>query len=205
MQSGSLLPTRFGPRILLSLAVIVSAQEAGAFAVEPHEIVNDVIQRVMAKVSGLHVDVDDETDEVLRVFEQEISPHLDFITITRWLAGERWFNFDKDEKKELQTVVRGHIVQVYSALLARGRSVVIKVEPMSTIKTRSARVGATLATQEGVKLNVEFRLIRSANSWKLYDLAIEGLSFARSLRAELAPVLNNGGVAGVRAYLKSHR
>jgi phospholipid transport system substrate-binding protein len=204
MRPATLLCNRLELRIVVLLTVAFIARETQAFAVEPHEIVNDVIQRVMAKVSDMDADDHGESVEVLKVFEQEISPHLDFITITRWLAGERWSNLENDEKAELQRVVRGHIVQVYSALLARGRSVVIKVESTSTIKTRSARVGATLATAEGGELDVEFRLIRSADSWKLYDLAIEGLSFARSLRAELAPVISAGGIAGLRDYLNSH-
>ena len=205
MRFAFLLRNRLEFRILLLLAVVLVVQEAHAFAVEPHEIVNDVIQRVMAKVNDIDTENNDETGEVLKVFEQEIGPHLDFIAITRWLAGKRWSNFDNDEKTELESIVRSHIVHVYSSLLARGRSVVIKVELTSTVKTRSARVGAKLATQEGGELDVEFRLIRSEDSWKLYDLAIEGLSFARSLRAELAPVLSSGGVAGLRDYLNSHR
>lgn len=199
------LYNRLGFRIFLSLVVIVLTQETLAFAVEPHEIVDEVIQRVMAKVSDIDARNNNEMDEVLKVFEREISPHLDFIAITRWLAGERWSNFGNDEKKKLESVVRDYIVRAYSSLLGRGRSVVIKVEPTSTIKTRSARVGAKLATQEGGEIDVEFRLIRSANSWKLYDLTIEGFSFVRSLRAELGPVLNNGGVTGLRDYLNSHR
>jgi hypothetical protein len=31
------------------------------------------------------------------------------------------------------------------------------------------------------------------------------VSFARSLRAELSPVLAEGGVEGLRAYLDAHR
>ena len=191
--------------ILLLLSVAFGVPDVSAFAVEPHEVVNDVIQRVMAKVSGLGASGNHEADEVLKVFEHEISPHLDFITITRWLAGDRWSNLDDDEKKELEAVVREHVVEVYASLLARGPSVVIKVESTSTIKTRSARVGALLATEQGRKLAVEFRLIRSEDSWKLYDLAVEGLSFARSLRAELAPVISDGGVEGLKVYLNSHK
>ena len=191
--------------ILLLLSVAFAVPDVSAFAVEPHEVVYDVIQRVMAKVSDLGASGNHEADEVLKVFEKEISPHLDFITITRWLAGDRWSNLDDDEKKELETVVREHVVEVYASLLARGPSVVIEVESTSNIKTRSARVGASLATEQGRKLAVEFRLIRSENSWKLYDLAVEGLSFARSLRAELAPVISDGGVEGLKVYLNSHK
>jgi phospholipid transport system substrate-binding protein len=192
-------------RTLIVLPVILTAQYAGALPVQPHEVVNDVVQRVMSKVNSMDVSAVEDGRRVLEVFEQEISPHLDFHTITRWLAGERWSDFADDEKHELTAVVRGHIVQVYAALLARGRSVEIEVEPASVVRTHSAKVSASMATREGREFSVEFRLIRSDDSWKLYDLAVEGLSFARSLRAELAPVIDAGGVEGLKTYLDSRQ
>ncbi len=205
-----LLPIRFlvanlQLRTLFVLSVIVTAQNAAALSVQPHEVVHDLIQRVMSKVNGLDGSANENGRISLEVFETEISPHLDFYTITRWLAGERWWSFADEEKVELTAIVRGHVVQVYAALLARGPMVDIEVEPSSLVRTRSAKVGALMATREGKEVSIEFRLIRSENSWKLYDLAVEGLSFARSLRAELAPVIDAGGVNGLKIYLNTHR
>ena len=195
----------FQLRTLFVLSVIATAQNATALPVQPHEVVNDVIQRVMSKVNGLDGSADEDGRILLEVFETEISPHLDFYTITRWLAGERWSSFADEGKVELMAIVRGHVVQVYAALLARGPMVDIEVEPSSLVRTRSAKVGARMATREGKEVSIEFRLIRSEDSWMLYDLAVEGLSFARSLRAELAPVIDAGGVNGLKTYLDTHR
>ncbi|MCZ6666674.1 MAG: ABC transporter substrate-binding protein [Gammaproteobacteria bacterium] len=195
----------FQLRTLFVLSVIATAQNATALPVQPHEVVNDVIQRVMSKVNGLDGSADEDGRILLEVFETEISPHLDFDTITRWLAGERWLSFTDEEREELTAIVRGHIIGAYAALLAQGPTVAIEVEPSSLIRTRSAKVGALMATREGKVFHIEFRLIRSEASWKLYDLAVEGLSFARSLRAELAPVINAGGVDGLKTYLDTHR
>ena len=195
----------FQLRTLFLLSVIATAQNAAALSVQPHEVVKHVIQRVMSKVNGLDSSADEDGRITLQAFETEISPHLDFHTITRWLAGERWLSFADDERDELTAIVRGHIVQVYAALLARGPTVEIEVEPSSLVRTRSAKVGALMATRAGKVFRVEFRLIRSEESWKLYDLAVDGLSFARSLRAELAPVIDAGGVDGLKTYLDTHR
>ena len=53
--------------------------------------------------------------------------------------------------------------------------------------------------------DVEFRLLRAGEDWKLFDLTVDGLSFARSLRAELSPVLSDGGIRALRRYLDEHQ
>lgn len=208
-RTGSVNVNRHGmtvplARIIVLLTTLAVAQAALAIAQEPHELVSTVIHRVISKVGCIGGEDGATAEQVQAVFEQEISPHLDFVTISRWLAGEKWAAFTPGEQGELVAVVRSHIIHVYAALLARGTSVDIEVDPSSTVRTRSARVGAILATPDGQSYEIEFRLIRSEDSWKLFDLSVGGLSFARSLRAELAPVIGSGGLEGLKAYFAKH-
>ena len=188
----------------LALAALLAGCGNVYAAVEPHQLVSDVIQRVMAKVDSVDPAVSQADGALLAIFEEELSPHLDFQVITQWLVGEPWAGLSAEQKGELIDAVRAHIVHVYATLLAQGRSVAIEVDPTSTILSRSAKVGARLATPDGRALDIEFRLIRSEDSWKLYDLVVAGLSFAHSLRAELAPVINAGGVEALKTYLSAH-
>lgn len=184
--------------MLLTLAgALAPCRPAVAMAVAPHELVESVVGRVMSRIGEADVDV-------LAVFEQELAPHLDFAVITRWLVGEKWTSFSAAEHDELVATVRSHILRVYASLLARGREIDIAIEQTSTVLTRSATVAAHLALPDR-RVPVEFRLVRNGDDWKLYDLVVEGLSFARSLRAELAPVIDAGGVSGLKTYLNRPR
>lgn len=175
-----------------------------AFAQEPHELVSGVIARVLARVQDMTTTSEATPGSVQTVFEEEISPHLDFVTITRWLAGKGWKTLEACDRREMTALIREHIVHVYAALLARGGEADIEIEPASTVRTRSAKVGGRLATGSGDSVDIEFRLLRGEDTWKLYDLSVGGLSFAKSLRAELAPVFNKGGVEALKAYFAEH-
>ncbi|MGR8918275.1 MAG: MlaC/ttg2D family ABC transporter substrate-binding protein [Gammaproteobacteria bacterium] len=186
-------------RFVFASLMLLAAGAAGA--AEPHTVVSDVIDRVMARL-----DETPNTDgAVLELFEAELSPHLAFDTITRWVSGKRWEDFSDAERGDMVAAVSEHVVHVYASLLARGHDVDISIEQNSTVQKRSARVGATLALSDGQQFVLEFRLLRDGESWKLYDLVVDGLSFARTLRAELNPVIMAGGVRGLQQYLAEHR
>jgi len=192
-------------RALTLLLLVVSIQPAQANAVDPQQLVSDVIGRVMSKLGTLDPGVPADDPLLLDVFRQELAPHLDFATITQWLVGPPWANYTGPEREAMIATVREHIVNVYAALLARGRDVVIDVAPSSTVLERSAKVSAALETADGRSIDIEFRLLPAGETWKLYDLVVAGVSFVRSLRAELAPVITAGGVDGLRDYLAQHQ
>lgn len=174
---------------------------AAATVPAPHELVSAVISRVMERLESLDGGGAAPDQAVLEVFQQELTPHLDFATITRWMSGPRWESFSEGERADLTGAIRAHIVHVYSSLLAHGREVAIDVQPNSTLGKRSAKVPAKLATTDGRNFQIEFRLLQSADTWRLYDLVVDGVSFARALQAEIGPVIATEGVHGVKAYL----
>lgn len=186
------------------LILLFSCGPAIAGSSQPHELVGAVIDRVMTRLGDDLAD-DAAHKALQQLFEEELSPHFAFSMITRWVAGKRWETFTAAEREELQATVRTHIVHVYASLLARGTSVEIRIDPESTVRNKSAKVGAVMLTPSGGDFKLEFRLLRSGEDWKLYDLAVDGLSFARSLRAELHPVIEDGGIAALRNYLNKHQ
>ncbi|MGE0487160.1 MAG: phospholipid-binding protein MlaC [Gammaproteobacteria bacterium] len=200
--SGSRAPSRFLAALALVLCGFVPV--ADAVAGEPHELVSAVIARVMSRL-GEFTDEQAQNGAVNRVFEEELSPHLAFGTIARWLSGPRWATFSDADREELTAVIHDHIVQVYSSLLAYGRDVTIEVEPHSTRHKSAAKVAAVLTTPDKRSFDVEFRLLESPQGWMLYDLVADGVSFARTMQAELGPVITADGVPGVRAYLARTR
>jgi phospholipid transport system substrate-binding protein len=200
--SGFRAPSRFLAALAFVLCSLVPVADAAAG--EPHELVSEVIERVMARL-GEFSDEDAKNGAVNHVFEEELSPHLDFATIARWLSGPRWATFSEADREELTAVIHDHIVQVYSSLLAYGRDVTIAVDPHSAHLKRSAKVMAELTTPDKRSFAVEFRLLESERGWLLYDLVADGVSFGRTMQAELGPVITADGVPGVRAYLARTR
>jgi phospholipid transport system substrate-binding protein len=198
----------YATRIIQTALIVLSLQlswgPAIAASSQPHELVGAVIERVMTRLGDKLAD-DAAQTALQQLFEEELSPHFAFAMITRWVAGKRWETFSAAEREELLMTVRKHIVHVYAALLARGTSVEIRIDPESTVRNKSAKVGAVMLTPSGGDFKLEFRLLRSDDDWKLYDLAVDGLSFARSLRAELNPVIEDGGIAALRNYLNKHQ
>ncbi len=57
----------------------------------------------------------------------------------------------------------------------------------------------TSLVKGGVKgdIRISYRLIKSDNEWRVYDIIIEGVSLMQGYRAQFAEEVKNGGVAAV--------
>lgn len=171
----------------------------------PHQIVDNVIARVIAQLH--HIDpAEADADKVTReLFEAELSPHLAYTLIARWIGGQQWITMPAAEREEMVTLIQSHVVGVYASLLTSGRGASITVAEYSEVGKKSARVAAELVLENGSRSALEFRLLDDAGQWKLFDLYADGLSFARTLKAELGPVVSAGGINGLREYMARHR
>ncbi|MEM7542255.1 MAG: ABC transporter substrate-binding protein [Pseudomonadota bacterium] len=190
------------PHFLILLGIALFAHSAPAAVSGPAELVRAIVEKVIGQTKIEHPAGKPHDPEYLRaLFEREISPHLDFDSITRWVAGARWNQFRTAEQLVLVNTLRAHVVRLYASLLARGSEVNVELKECTHNTGRSARVDGTLETDGGKKFAVQFRLVNNGGVWQLYDLAVDGVSLARALRADLWPVLRESGIEGLKDYL----
>lgn len=71
-----------------------------------------------------------------------------------------------------------------------------------SVQGTSATVVTTLETRSGGEMPIEYRLTRRDAGWAVVDVVVEGLSLARSYRAQIQRVLQHGSYADLVARLR---
>lgn len=137
---------------------------------------------------------------------RHIAPQLDFISASRWVLGKHWPEIDRAQKIRFIKEFRKLLIQFYSVALAQYVSSndvehgIIKFLPLrkSTENDKDVTVYSTVTPpQSNKKVSVNYHMHQTRKGWKIYDVAVEGISMIGTYKSSFEPQLRNIGVAGL--------
>jgi len=185
-----------GSRLLCVLALVASTW---AWAQpSPDAMVRSTVDEVLA-VMREHKD-----PALLRkLAEQKVLPHFDFERMTRLAVGRAWQNASPSQREALTTGFRRLLVDTYSAALSNGVTPAEKIDVKPPQGTGPEVVVKTIAHRAGkAPVAVDYRVARQSDTWKVYDVIVEGISLVQTYRGTFAAELARSGVDGLIKVLE---
>ena len=159
-----------------------SAPEAGTFIVTLAE----------RAVTGLaRTDVTDAERD--RRFRELFREGFDVPAIARFVLGRYWRAASEAERSEYMKLFEELIVQTYSS-----RFTGYAGESVRIINTRAGSDGeitvvSELARPSGAPVRVDWRVFRTSAGFKIYDVAVEGVSMSVTQRDDFAGLIQSNG------------
>ena len=138
--------------------------------------------------------------------EKKVLPHFDFRTMTQLAVGQHWRQASPAQQKALEDAFRTLLVNTYTASLnaaATGKESV-EVKPTDVKSGDKEVVVRTLVrTPNRQPIPVDYRMARSADGWKVYDVIVENLSLVTNYRSSFASEIQRSGIDGLIKALQS--
>ncbi len=166
----------------------------------PKASVETTIEKARAMVNQPGVDIN--SPAFRGEFEKVIFEIFDFNEMSRRSLGKNWKTASSEEKSRF--------VDLFSQLLSKTyMNRVINGFPNSTIKYGEEKVStkkASLKTKivsDGENINVNYRLKKGAESWRVYDIVIENVSLVSNYRSEFAGIIRKDNMAGLITMLEN--
>ena len=171
--------------------------QAAAQALGPEELVRKVTADVLAAVQsdkGLLAD----RKRALALVEQKVLPHVDFREATQLAVGKAWWSATPAQRDQLVTAFRGLLIRIYSNALDTYRGQTMQVLPgrmaagatETTVRNRYLKSGAP-------PVPVEYAMKKTPEGWKIYDIAVEGVSLILTYRSEFEQITRTSGIEGL--------
>ena len=124
--------------------------------------------------------------------------------IARFVLGRYWKNATSEQQEEFVKLFEDYIALVYSSQLAAYSGETLKVTG-SRADSEGAVVASEIIRPTGSPpVKVEWRLTDQHGTYKIRDVAVDGISMAVTQRSEFASVIqrNGGQVQGLIAMLR---
>ena len=139
------------------------------------------------------------TARINQVVNEHILPYVNFQKTTRLAAGRYWRQATEPQRTALADAFRGTLVRTYSGALTRVTSgTTITALPFRGDPKADDVVVRTLISQpNGQPVGVDYRLEKTPQGWKIYDMNVEGIWLIENYRNQFAQQINQNGIDGL--------
>lgn len=184
-------------RFLLSTAFVAFANAAAA-DVAPDVLVKTTAEEVLEIVKK---DKDIQGGDQKKVFalaEEKILPNFNFDRVSQLVLGRNWTKATKEQQDAFQREFRSLLLRTYATALSKYRNQTIEYKPLRSQPTDKEVTVKTLILQPGGQpVAVDYSLEKTGDSWKVFDIIIEGVSLVTNYRGQFSNEIRQGGMDGL--------
>jgi phospholipid transport system substrate-binding protein len=178
-----------------------SAAAASAAVQAPDAFVKSITADVMSTIKGDKAIQSGDIRKVVQVVDAKIMPNVNFQRMTATAVGRGWRQATPEQQKRLQDEFKTLLVYTYSGAAAQIKDQVVEFKPMRSQPGDTEVVVRTIVRGKGDPIQLDYRLERSGDSWKIYDVNVLGAWLVQTYQSSFAQEVNASGVDGLIAKL----
>lgn len=158
----------------------------------PQQIIENVSNELQQKLRDKSFTQD--FAQVTRFVSSVIEEHTDFDRIAPLVLGKNWKTATDQEKERFKREFQMLIVRTYSRAFIEYNDWSIRFLPLEMPQETNKALVRTEIIQPGQQpLAVNYRMLLTNGSWKVYDIVIEGVSLVTNYRTTFNEELQTKG------------
>jgi phospholipid transport system substrate-binding protein len=135
---------------------------------------------------------------VRELVEGKILPYMDFEKTTAMVAGRVWREASPEQKRQLADEFRSLLIHTYSGALSQVKDQRIEFSPLrADPPDTEVEVRSRILQTRGEPITMNYRLTKTADGWKIYDVGILGVWLIETYRNSFAAEVSRGGIDGL--------
>ncbi len=187
--------------LLLSFSVLLGAAFAVHAETSPDALIKQVSTDVLDAVKADKSIQAGDVQKVVALVDVKVMPHINFQRMTASAVGRYWRQATPDQQKRLQEEFKTLLVRTYSGALAQVKDQTVALKPMRSTPQDTEVVVRTEVRGKGDPVQLDYRLEKSGDAWKIYDVNVVGVWLVENYRNSFAQEIGANGIDGLIAKL----
>ena len=175
--------------------LIIPAPAVLAADSAPEALVKSTVDDVLAVIKQ------NKDKQALRALaEQKVLPHFDFKRMTQLAVGAPWRQANPAQQQALESGFRTLLVNTYTNALSVSAtgSQTVEVKPAQAKAGQDEVIVKTTVKDSGKPpIAIDYRMAKSADGWKVFDVVVENLSLVTNYRGSFASEVSRSGIDGL--------
>ena len=189
--------------VLSSLFLAVSSASAQAVdQATPDGLIKTVVSDVMASVKSDPEIQKGNIPRIVDLVEKKIVPYTDMRRITEMAMGQNWKKASPEQQAQLMSEFKNLLIRTYSGALSQLRDQTIQFKPLRAAPDDKEVIVKTVVIGRGDPVPLDYRLEKTANGWRVYDMNIMGVWLVEAYRNQFANQISQNGVEGLVKFLQ---
>ena len=191
-------------RLFAVLAVstgVLGAPLAHASEEGPDALVRRISGEVLAAVKADPAIQKGDVSRIMVLVDSKIMPNVNFNRMTASAVGRFWRQATPVQQKQLQDEFKTLLVRTYSGALGEVKDQTLSFKPLRARPEDTEVVVRSEVRGRGDPVQLDYRLEKTPDGWKIYDLNVLGIWLVETYRAQFAQEIGSKGIDGLIASL----
>ena len=168
----------------------------------PDGLIKNVVSDVMASVKSDPEIQKGNIPRIVDLVEKKIVPYTDMRRTTEMAMGPNWKKATPEQQAQLVSEFKNLLIRTYSGALSQLRDQTVQFKPLRAAPDDKEVVVKTVVIGRGDPVPLDYRLEKTANGWRVYDMNIMGVWLVEAYRNQFANQISQNGVEGLVKFLQ---
>ena len=185
--------------LLASGTVLAQAPDQ---ATPPDALIKMVVTEVMATVKADPDIQKGNIPKIVDLVEKKIVPYTDMRRTTEMAMGPNWKKASPEQQAQLTSEFKNLLIRTYSGALSQLRDQTVQFKTLRASPDDKEVVVKTVVLGRGDPVPLDYRLEKTANGWKVYDMNIMGVWLVEAYRNQFSNQISQNGIEGLVKFLQ---
>jgi phospholipid transport system substrate-binding protein len=186
---------------LLLCALAFAAAAPARADTAPDELIRQVSTEVIDAVKADKAIQAGDVNRIIALVDAKVMPHVNFQRMTASAVGRNWRSATPEQQKRLQEEFKTLLVRSYAGALTQVKDQTVQLRPMRANPGDAEVVVRTEIKGKGEPVQLDYRLEKSGDTWKIYDVNVVGVWLVEQYRTSFNQEISAGGIDGLIAKL----
>jgi phospholipid transport system substrate-binding protein len=169
----------------------------------PSDVVTTAAQGMLKDLDADRAAYKKDPSKVGELVNKYLLPHFDTEYAARLVLGRFWKTATADQRKRFVDAFYHSLLNNYGSALTDFTSDRLKIFPAKTSPNSDrATVRTEVKRDNGDRIAVNYSMHKTAEGWKAYDVAIDGISYVNSYREDFGPQIEQQGLDSIITRLE---
>lgn len=197
---------RFAILTLLSMVLPLAAvaEQQPVPGPGPQELIEQSARQMLDALDANRDGYKKDPKKVNELVDKIILPHFDTQLAAQLVLGKYWRTASAEQRQRFIDGFYHSLLNKYGAALVAFTSNNLTMVPFrGDLSTGKATVKTEVKTNDGTVVPVNYSMRATANGWKAWDVTIEGISYIKSFKTDVAAEIEQKGLDAVIQRLES--
>ena len=168
----------------------------------PDGLIKTVVSDVMASVKSDPEIQKGSIPRIVDLVEKKIVPYTDMRRTTEMAMGPNWKKATTEQQAQLVFEFKNLLIRTYSGALSQIRDQTVQFKALRAAPDDQEVVVKTVVLGRGDPVPLDYRLEKTANGWRVYDMNIMGVWLVEAYRNQFANQISQNGIDGLVKFLQ---
>lgn len=189
--------------MMLAAAVLVTKSPlAEVIDATPDGLVKTLVSDVMTSIKADKDIQSGNVTKVMSLVETKIVPYTNFQKTTQLAMGKNWSRATPEQQKQIMTEFKSLLIRTYAGALTQVKDQTVTYRPFRMDPADTEVVVKTQVMNKGDAIQIDYRLEKVGETWRLYDINVLGAWLIEAYRGQFNNQISANGIDGLIKFLQ---